>query len=314
VAGVEIGYWLAAEEHGPKELVEHAKLAESAGFGHLLISDHVHPWVDAQGHSAFVWGVVGAIGEATEHIPLGTAVTCPLIRIHPAIVAHASATAQVLMEGRFFLGLGTGEALNEHVLGDRWPRADERLEMLEEAIEIIRRLHRGEYETYRGRHYTVEQMRIYDAPAKPPQLIVGAKAENAAKVAAAKGDGTINTSPDEKVVRLYREAGGTGPVYGKLTGAFAASGEDARRIGLERQPNPAMPGDLSTELSLPRDFEAVARLVRAEDLEDSLVFGDDPGRWREKIDEYRDAGFTHLALHHVGRDQREFIAFAQQFV
>ena len=126
---MELGYWLSSEEHGPRELVENAKRAEQAGFSYVLISDHIHPWVDAQGHSPFVWSVIGALGEATK-LGVGTAVTCPLIRVHPAIVAHAAATAQNMLEGRFFLGVGTGENLNEHVLGDRWPRADERLEML----------------------------------------------------------------------------------------------------------------------------------------------------------------------------------------
>jgi coenzyme F420-dependent glucose-6-phosphate dehydrogenase len=309
---MEIGYWLSSEEQTPKALVENAKLAEDAGFGHVLISDHIHPWVDAQGHSPFVWGVIGAIAEATERIRLGTAVTCPLIRMHPAIVAHAAATAQSLMDGRFFLGVGTGENLNEHVLGDRWPRADERLEMLDEAIDVIRALLGGDYQTYRGKHYTVEQAKLYDAPKEPPPIVVAAKAENAAKLAAAKGDGTMNTSPDAEIVKIFRDAGGTGPIYGKVAGAFASSEGEARQIAKERQPNTAMGGDLSTELALPRDFEAVAELVREEDLEGSLVFGNDPGKWREHIDQYRDAGFTHVALHNVGRDQREFIEFARQ--
>ena len=197
---MKIGYWLSSEEHAPKELVENAVRAEEAGFEHLLISDHIHPWVDAQGHSPFVWGVIGAIGNATERIRLGTAVTCPLIRVHPAIVAHAAATAQALLYGRFFLGVGTGDNLNEHVLGGRWPRADERLEMLEEAVEIIRRLLGGDYETYRGKHYTVEQLKLYDAPEDPPPILVAAAAENAAELAAAKGDGTMNTTPDAGLV------------------------------------------------------------------------------------------------------------------
>jgi coenzyme F420-dependent glucose-6-phosphate dehydrogenase len=311
---VEIGYWLSSEEHGPRALVEHAKLAEDAGFSHLLISDHIHPWVDAQGHSPFVWGVIGAIGEATDRITLGTAVTCPLIRVHPAIVAHAAATAQSLMDGRFFLGVGTGENLNEHVLGDRWPRADERLEMLEEAVELIKKLFGGEYETYRGTHYTVEQVKLYDAPDEPPPVIVAAKAENAAKLAAKLGDGTMNTTPDEEIVKIFRDAGGTGPIYGKVTGAFASSVEEAKKIALERQPNVAMGGDLSTELALPRDFEAVAELVREDDLEGKLAYGNDPAVWREKLDAFERAGFTHVALHDVGVDQREFIAFAKQFL
>jgi coenzyme F420-dependent glucose-6-phosphate dehydrogenase len=311
---MEIGYWLSSEEQSPKALVENAKRAEDAGFGHVLISDHIHPWVDAQGHSPFVWGVIGAIAEATERIQLGTAVTCPLIRMHPAIVAHAAATSQALMDGRFFLGLGTGENLNEHVLGDRWPRADERLEMLDEAIDVIRALLGGEYETFRGKHYTVEQAKLYDAPKQPPPIIVAAKAEHAAKLAAAKGDGTMNTSPDAEIVRIFKEAGGSGPIYGKVAGAFTASEDEARRIAKERQPNTAMGGDLSTELALPRDFEAVAELVRAEDLEGSIVLGNDPGKWREKIAEFEEAGFTHVALHHVGEEQRDFIEFAAQFV
>jgi G6PDH family F420-dependent oxidoreductase len=311
---VEIGYWLASEEQPPKALVENAKRAENAGFGHVLISDHIHPWVDAQGHSPFVWGVIGAIAEGTERIRLGTAVTCPLIRVHPAIVAHAAATAQSLMDGRFFLGVGTGENLNEHVLGHKWPRADVRLEMLDEAIDVIRALLGGEYETFRGKYYTVEQAKIYDAPKEPPPIIVAAKAEHAAKLAGAKGDGMMNTKPDADVVKLFKDAGGTGPIYGKVAGAFAASENEARKIAKERQPNSAMGGDLSTELALPRDFEAVAELVREEDLEGSLVVGNDPGKWREKIDEFEHAGFTHLALHNVGVEQRDFIEFAKQFI
>jgi coenzyme F420-dependent glucose-6-phosphate dehydrogenase len=311
---MQIGYWLSSEEHAPKELVENAVRAEQAGFEHVLISDHIHPWVDAQGHSPFVWGVIGAIGQATERLRLGTAVTCPLIRVHPAIVAHAAATAQELMDGRFFLGVGTGENLNEHVLGGRWPRADERLEMLEEAVDLIRKLFGGEYETYRGKHYTVEQLKLYDAPRNPPPIVVAAAAENAARVAAAKGDGTMNTSPDGELVEKYKSAGGKEPIYGKITGCFAPDAETARKIALERQPNVAMGGSLSQELALPRDFEAVAELVRPDDLEGSLVLGSDPSMWRERIDEYERAGFTHVCLHDVGLHQAEFIDFAQQFL
>jgi G6PDH family F420-dependent oxidoreductase len=186
--------------------------------------------------------------------------------------------------------------------------------MLDEAIDVIRALLGGEYETFRGKHYTVEQAKLYDAPKVPPPIIVAAKAERAAKLAAAKGDGTMNTTPDADLVRLFKDAGGTGPIYGKVAGAFASSEDEARKIAKERQPNSAMSGDLSTELALPRDFEAVAELVREEDLEGSLVFGNDPGRWREKIDEFERAGFTHVALHDVSVEQRDFIEFAKQFL
>jgi coenzyme F420-dependent glucose-6-phosphate dehydrogenase len=311
---MQVGYWLSSEEHSPRELVETARRAEDAGFGYALISDHFHPWVDAQGHSPFVWGVVAAIGERTERLRLGTAVTCPLIRVHPVIVAQAAATSALLMDGRFFLGVGTGELLNEHVVGARWPRPDVRLEMLDEALELMRKLWGGTYETYRGRYYTVEQARLYDVPDEPPQLIVAAAAENAAQLAAKWGDGLISTSPDADVIEAYRAAGGTDLIHGKVTGAFAASPEEARRIAKQRSPNSAMGGTISQDLSLPRDFETVAELVREDDFDGSMSLGDDPGAWREGIDRFARLGFTHLCLHDVSEDQAGFIEFARQFV
>jgi G6PDH family F420-dependent oxidoreductase len=311
---MKIGYWLSSEEHAPRELVGNAVYAEQAGFDHVLISDHIHPWVDAQGHSPFVWGVIGAIGQATDRIELGTAVTCPLIRVHPAIVAHAAATAESLMGGRFFLGLGTGENLNEHVLGGRWPRADERLEMLEEAVELIRKLLQGDYETFRGKHYVVEQLKLYDAASTPPPLVIAGAAPNAAELAARLGDGYMNTTPDKKMVETFKDAGGSGPLYGKITGVFAPDEAAARKIGKERQPNAAMGGSLSQELALPRDFEAVAELVREDDLDGSLVLGADLSAWRAKVEEYERAGFTHVCLHDSSTQQREFIDFARQLL
>jgi len=161
---MELGFALSSEDHSPNELVRQAQIAERAGFTFGLISDHFHPWVSEQGHSPFVWSTLGGIAQATETIRMGTGVTCPLIRIHPAIVAQAAATVAAMMPGRFFLGVGTGENLNEHVLGDRWPPPDERLEMLEEAVEVMRLLWEGGYQTHRGRHYTVEHTRIFDLP------------------------------------------------------------------------------------------------------------------------------------------------------
>ena len=311
---MEVGYWLSSEEHSPRELVANAKRAEDAGFSYVLISDHFHPWVEAQGHSPFVWAVIGAIAEGTERMRLGTAVTCPLIRLHPVIVAQAAATAALLMDGRFFLGIGSGELLNEHIFGNRWPRADERLGMLDEALEIIRALWRGDYETYRGRHYTVEQARLYDVPAEPPELIVAAAAEKAAQLAAKWGDGMISTAPDPAVLAEYRQAGGRDPIHGKVTGCFAASVTDAKRIAKKRSPNSAMGGTISQDLPLPRDFETVAELVREEDLEGSMSLGRDPAAWRERINAFERLGFTHLCLHDVSEDQTAFIEFAKQFV
>jgi coenzyme F420-dependent glucose-6-phosphate dehydrogenase len=160
----DLGYCLTSELHGPRELVEHARLAEEAGFRFALISDHYHPWTSTQGHSPFVWGVIGGIAQATNELTLGTGVTCPTIRIHPAIVAQAAATASLMLDGRFFLGVGSGENLNEHILGDPWPPAEVRLDMLEEAVAVMRALWSGEVLLHQGDYYVVENARIYDPP------------------------------------------------------------------------------------------------------------------------------------------------------
>src|SRR5437763_8806384 len=211
---MELGYAFSSEEHPPRDLVAHARAAEEAGFGFGLISDHFHPWTPRQGRSPFVWSVVGGIAGATERFRLGTGVTCPLIRIHPAIVAQAAATSEAMMPGRFFLGVGTGENLNEHVLGDRWPAPDERLRMLEEAIAVIRELWSGEEVTFRGDFYAVENARIYSLPDELPPIAVAAGKKNAARLAATAGDALISVAPDEEVVSTFREAGGAGkPCY-----------------------------------------------------------------------------------------------------
>jgi G6PDH family F420-dependent oxidoreductase len=225
----EFGYHMSAEEHAPLDLVRHAKRAEEEGFGYALVSDHFHPWLDAQGHAAFVWSVIGGIAVSTERLELGTGVTCPLIRTHPAIIAHAAATAATMMPGRFFLGVGTGENLNEHILGDRWPAPDERLDMLEEAIELMRTLWEGGYQTFRGDYYVAEQAKIYDLPEEPMRVMVAASKPNAAELAGREGDGLITTAPDEEVISSYREAGGSGPIYGKVT--LVLGGERAGGAG-----------------------------------------------------------------------------------
>src|SRR5436305_8140833 len=202
---MRIGYFLSSEEWGPHDLVAQAVKAEEAGFDGLWISDHYHPWNDEQGHSPFVWSVIGAIANATQDMPVTTAVTCPTIRIHPAIIAQAAATSAVLLDGRFRLGVGSGEALNEHILGDPWPEADERLEMLEEAIEVIRRLWRGGPQSHRGRHYRVEHARVYDLPEAPPPILVSAFGRKSLELAARIGDGYATVGPDEESVRFFRE-------------------------------------------------------------------------------------------------------------
>ncbi|MCA1691669.1 MAG: TIGR03557 family F420-dependent LLM class oxidoreductase [Actinobacteria bacterium] len=213
---------MSSEEHRPADLIAYARRAQEAGFGFALISDHFHPWIDRQGHSAFVWTVIGGIAQATERLSLGTGVTCPAVRIHPAVIAQAAATAADLMPRRFFLGVGTGENLNEHILGDRWPELDARLEMLEEAMGLIRELWEGSLTSHRGRHYTVENTRIYTVPDQLPPIHVAAAGSKAAELAGRLGDGFIGTAPDKETIETFEEAGGEGkPRYGQVTVCWA---------------------------------------------------------------------------------------------
>ena len=309
---MELGYALSSEEHSPADLVGHARAAEEAGFGFGMISDHIHPWVDAQGHSAFVWSVIGGIAQATERFRIGTGVTCPLIRIHPAIVAHAAATCACLMPGRFFLGVGTGENLNEHVLGAKWPAADERLELLEEAIEVMRLLWQGDYQTHRGKHYTVEDLRIFDLPDEPIELAVAAMQPQAAELAGRVGDSLINVAPKEEIIQKFDEAGGRGkPKYGQVTVCYADSKDEARKTAFEVWPNALVEGSASQELPLPKDFEQLVEGRDPNELDETLVLGNDPDEFAEEIGKYDDAGYTHVYVHQIGPDQAGFLEFAK---
>jgi coenzyme F420-dependent glucose-6-phosphate dehydrogenase len=309
----ELGYSLSSEEHGPLDLVRFTKAAEDAGFTYALISDHFHPWVDAQGNSPFVWSVIGGIAQATERIRLGTGVTCPLIRIHPAIIAQAAATSEAMMPGRFFLGVGTGENLNEHILGAKWPAPDERLEMLEEAVEVIRLLWEGGYQTHRGKHYTVEQARIYTLPERLPEIAVAAAQPKAAELAGRIGDAFVGVAPDEELIQNFEQNGGSGkPRYGHLTVCWAESDDEAKRVAHENWPNAGLEGPLSQELALPAHFEAAAEMVEPDDLAETIPLGPDPGRYLEQIKAFEDAGYDHVYIHQVGPDQNGFIEFAQR--
>jgi G6PDH family F420-dependent oxidoreductase len=309
----ELGFSLSSEEHPPNELVRLAKAAEDAGFSYALISDHFHPWVDAQGQSPFVWSVIGGIAQATERIRIGTGVTCPTMRIHPAIIAQAAATSAAMMPGRFFLGVGSGENLNEHILGAKWPAPDERLEMLEEAVEVIRMLWQGGYQTHRGKHYTVEQARIYTLPDELPEIAVAAAQTNAAELAGLIGDALISVAPDKEVVDEFEAAGGAGkPRYGHLTVCWAESEEEAKRTAHERWPNARLEGPLNQELALPEHFEGATKMVSADGAAESVVCGPDLDRYLEEIKAFADAGFDHVYIHQVGDDQEGFIRFAQR--
>ena len=307
-----LGYSLSCEEHLPNDLVRYARTAEETGFTFALVSDHYHPWIDRQGQSAFVWSVIGAIAHTTERVRLGTGVTCPTMRIHPAIVAQAAATSAAMMPGRFFLGVGTGENLNEHILGDHWPAPDERLEMLEEAVEVMRLLWQGGYQTHRGKHYTVENARIYTLPDEPPPIAVAAAQPQAAELAGRIGDAFVSVSPDEELVQKYKEAGGSGAIYGQLTVCWAASEEEAKRTAHEWWPNAGITGALSQELALPEHFEQASQMVSEDDVAATVVCGPDPKRHLEKIREYEQAGYDHVYVHQVGPDQDGFFAFYEK--
>jgi G6PDH family F420-dependent oxidoreductase len=306
---VEIGYALSSEEHRPLDLASHAARAEEAGFDFALISDHFHPWIDRQGQSAFVWSVLGAIAVETESMRIGTGVTCPLIRIHPAIVAQAAATAAAMLPGRFSLGLGTGENLNEHVLGDRWPSTAERRDMLEEAIDVIRRLWKGELCSYEGSHYRVVDARLYTLPDEPIPIVIAAGGPEAAELAGRFGDGLVSTAPDGEIVRAYREAGGAGPAYGMLTVCWATSEDEARATALEWWPNGGLRGTLGQELPLPSHFEQAAAMVGEEAIADAVVCGPDPDAHLDGIRRFTDVGYDHVYVHQVGPEQEGFIDF-----
>ena len=310
---MKLGYTLSSEEHRPLDLLDFAPRAEEAGFAFLSISDHFHPWISKQGNSPFVWSVLGGLSRATERILIGTGVTCPTIRIHPAIVAHAAATAASMLPGRFYLGVGTGENLNEHVLGDRWPAADLRLEMLEEAVEVIRSLWSGEETTHRGSHYTVERARIYTLPEELPPIHVAASGPRATELAARIGDGLIGTSPDLDAIRTFEKAGGEGkPRFGQVHVCWAEDPEEAKRTAYEWWPNTALPGNLFVELESPKHFEAVTELISQDDVAGSIPTGPDPEPYIEAIREYAEAGYDHVYLHQIGPDQQRFLEFAER--
>lgn len=311
----EIGYALSSEEHDPRHLVRWAQRAEEAGFGFALVSDHYHPWIDQQGQSPFVWCVIGAIAQATSTLRLGTGVTCPLLRLHPAIVAQAAATAAVMMPERFFLGVGSGENLNEHVIGEGWPEPDVRHEMLEEAIEVLRLLWQGGEQSHRGMYFIVDQARLYTLPPDPPPLLVAAGSERAATLAGLAGDGMIGTTPDAELVGAFARAGGRQkPRYGQVTVCHAGSEAEARRIAHRWWPNTALAGNLNWEVKTPGLFEHAVKHVREEDVAESITCGPDPRRHAEAIQAYLDAGYDHVYVHQVGPDQEGFFRFYQERV
>jgi G6PDH family F420-dependent oxidoreductase len=305
----KFGYKLMTEEHGPKALVDNAVLAEEAGFDFVSISDHFHPWLEAQGHSPFAWSVLGAIAQATESIGMTTGLTCPIIRYHPAIVAQAAATVALLSEDRFSLAVGAGERLNEHVTGARWPSIPERHAMLGEAIGIFRKLWEGDEYTHAGEHFTVDKARLYDPPRKPIPVLVGVSGPDSAALAAEHGDGIMTTSPEAELVKGFRNGSKrSAPCYAEVTLAYAASEEEGRKLAHERFRFSAFDWSVNSELPTVEGFETASKFVKPEDLA-QIPAGPDPAKHAEAIRKYIDAGFDHVVLTGVGDDQPGFIRF-----
>jgi G6PDH family F420-dependent oxidoreductase len=310
---MRIGYFLSCEEFGPRDLLDQARMAQRAGIDRVWISDHYHPWNDAQGESPFVWSMIGALAAAVPGIHVTTGVTCPTVRIHPAVIAQAAATSAVLLDGRFRLGVGSGEALNEHIFGDAWPEAPVRLEMLEEAIEVMRGLWRGRQYSHRGKHYTVQNARIYTLPDAPPEVLVSGFGPKSVELAGRIGDGYCSTMPDGSLVERFRSGGGGGKVA--QAGTKVCWGPDADECvkTVHRMwPNEGIPGELAQVLPTPAHFEQASQLVTEDMIAGSVPCGPDVDRIAETFQQFADAGFDELYVQQIGPRQEEFFAMLER--
>jgi G6PDH family F420-dependent oxidoreductase len=309
-----IGIFLSCEEQSAKRLVDIAVKAEDAGFRDFWISDHYHPWVDAQGQSPFVWSVIGAIAAATRQVHVTTAVTCPTVRVHPAIVAQAAATSATLLDGRFVLGVGTGEALNEHILGDPWPGIEQRLSMLEESVEIMRALWAGGNVSYDGQHYVVDRARLYSLPDAPPRVYASAFGPKAAESIGRYAEGYINATPSSDLLQAYRDAGGSGPAQGGMKVCWGPDEAACVKTVHRLWPNEALGGELAQVLPMPAHYEAAAELVTEELLADAVPCGPDPEKHVAAIRAFVDAGYDEVYVQQIGDDQEGFLAFMRDEV
>jgi G6PDH family F420-dependent oxidoreductase len=302
------GYFLSAEELAPAKLVETGRLAEQAGFDRVWVSDHYHPWTQAQGESAFVWAVLGALAATTD-LKLTTAVTCPTDRIHPAVIAQATATVAAMAPGRFSFGVGTGERLNEHVIGGLWPPAPIRMARLEEALAVIRRLWTGETVTHRGEHYVVDAARVFSLPAEPPPILISGFGPEATELAARIGDGWVNVQPDADLLKLYRESGGKGITQGGTKICWAESADDAAKTAYRLWGFQGIGGQSAQELPSWSQFEDLAEASSPEQVAENVPCGPDPQRAAAAIQEYVDAGFDEVYISQMGPDQEGGIRF-----
>lgn len=308
---MQYGYKLSTESFDPNEIIRQALRAEQVGFDFVELSDHFHPWLDNQGHSAFTWSLLAAIAAKTDRIGLATGVTCPTMRYHPAIIAQAAATTALISDGRFTLGLGAGERLNEHVIGRDWPGVTKRHEMLREAIEIIRLLWSGGYRSYEGRHLQLEDAQVFDLPQELPVIAVASSGHASARIAAELGDGLFATEPKAQIVDAYTAAGGDGPKYGEIPVAFAPTPEQGAQAVLEKSRWFVTGWKVMSELPNPVNFDAASTTVREEDVLTKFACGPDPERHAEVVQQYVDAGFDQLVLQNAGPDPDGFFDFCQ---
>lgn len=297
---MKIGYFLSSEEYTPAQLIEQARLAEEAGFDGLWISDHYHPWNDEQGQSAFVWSAIGAISQVCE-LPVTTAVTCPTVRIHPAVIAQAAATSAVLLNGRFRLGIGTGEALNEHILGTVWPTVDVRLEMLEEAVEIMRRLWTEDFVSHHGKHYTVDTARVYTRPDSPLLIYMSGLGPKATDVAARIADGYITTQPNPQLLKRFRDhGGGSKTAQAGFKVSYAPTVEEGVEQAHRIWATSRVPGELSQVLTSPRHFEQASKLVTPEQTAKAVTCGPKAADHVAAFRPYVEAGFDEIYVANMG--------------
>jgi G6PDH family F420-dependent oxidoreductase len=306
------GYKLMSEEHGPTDLVRNASRAEEAGFDFVAISDHFHPWLSSQGHSPAAWTVLGAIAARTQRVGLVTAVTCPTIRYHPATIAQSAATLAILSNGRFTLGLGSGENLNEHVVGQGWPSPHERQDMLFEAVDLIQKLWEGEDVTEDSLHFSIDRAKLWDVPKTAPTIAVAAGGPRAARLAGEKNLGLFATEPKNELVKEWKEAGGKGPRYAEVGLCYARDEADAVRIAKERMSFSLLGWKVMPELPTTESFEAAVGVVHDEDVAKQVACGPDPEKHVAAVKKYVDAGFDHIVLLGAGPDQESFLSFFQK--
>ncbi|MFA5505067.1 MAG: TIGR03557 family F420-dependent LLM class oxidoreductase [Vulcanimicrobiota bacterium] len=309
------GYSLICEEHPPERLLENARKAEEAGFLTISVSDHFHPWISQQGESPFVWNILGALSQVTSQVEIGTAVTCPIMRYHPAVVAQAAATSARMLEGRFHFGVGSGEALNESIVGQHWPETEVRLEMLAEAVEVIRKLWTGRKVSHRGKHYRVENATLFTLPESLPKIVVAASGKKAARLAGQIGDGFWGLAPDRELLQTFETAGGQGkPKYGQFHVCVAKTEEEARRLVHKQWPNGGLAGEINFVLPTPAHFEQACEMVTEEMATENIVCSARAEDHVKMIKKYADAGYTHVNVHQIGHHHQRFFELYQKEV